>query len=47
VRGKLFRYRLADGKTEFLEERIGLFARDLHGNAYFARGTELFQYRFD
>lgn len=44
-RNKLFRYHIADDQFDVLEEKVGLFTRDLEGNLYFARATELYQYK--
>lgn len=46
-RNKLFRYDIAADRVEFFEEEVNLFARDRHGNAYYAKGTELYQYKFE
>ncbi|MBD1380483.1 WD40 repeat domain-containing protein [Metabacillus arenae] len=42
--GKLFKFNPETWETEILETNASLFAKDLDGNIYFSRGTDLYRY---
>lgn len=42
--GKLFKFNPSTWEVEVLETNAALFAKDLNGSLYFARGTELYRY---
>lgn len=47
MNGRLFRFDPESWEIEFLAENARLFAQDRAGNVYFARETDLFQWKFD
>ncbi|RXZ01386.1 WD40 repeat domain-containing protein [Fictibacillus sp. S7] len=42
--GKLFKFNPETWETEILDEDASLYAKDLSGNFYFSRGTDLYRY---